>query len=33
MSLHLEQARWTRRVGEIRVQVAPAFRGAVSDAS
>jgi L-amino acid N-acyltransferase YncA len=26
-SLHLEQARWTRRVGEIRVQVAPAFRG------
>jgi ribosomal protein S18 acetylase RimI-like enzyme len=25
--LHLEQARWTRRVGEIRVQVAPAFRG------
>ena len=26
-SLHLEQARWTRRVGEIRVQVHPAFRG------
>jgi L-amino acid N-acyltransferase YncA len=26
-SLHLEQARWTRRVGEIRVQVAPSFRG------
>jgi L-amino acid N-acyltransferase YncA len=26
-SLHLDQARWTRRVGEIRVQVAPAFRG------
>jgi L-amino acid N-acyltransferase YncA len=26
-SLHLEQARWTRRVGEIRIQVAPAFRG------
>ena len=26
-SLHLEQARWTRRVGEIRVQVEPAFRG------
>lgn len=26
-SLHLEQARWTRRVGEIRAQVAPAFRG------
>jgi len=26
-SLHLEQARWTRRVGEIRVQVQPAFRG------
>ena len=26
-SLHLEQARWTRRVGEIRVQVAVAFRG------
>jgi L-amino acid N-acyltransferase YncA len=26
-SLHLEQARWTRRVGEIRVQVASAFRG------
>jgi L-amino acid N-acyltransferase YncA len=26
-SLHLEQARWTRRVGEIRVQVAPALRG------
>ncbi|MBV8360315.1 MAG: GNAT family N-acetyltransferase [Deltaproteobacteria bacterium] len=26
-SLHLEQARWTRQVGEIRVQVAPAFRG------
>jgi L-amino acid N-acyltransferase YncA len=26
-SLHSEQARWTRRVGEIRVQVAPAFRG------
>jgi L-amino acid N-acyltransferase YncA len=26
-SLHLEEARWTRRVGEIRVQVAPVFRG------
>jgi L-amino acid N-acyltransferase YncA len=26
-TIHLEQARWTRRVGEIRVQVAPAFRG------
>ena len=26
-SLHLEQARWTRRVGEIRVQVAVAYRG------
>jgi L-amino acid N-acyltransferase YncA len=26
-TLHLEEARWTRRVGEIRVQVAPAFRG------
>ncbi len=26
-TLHLEQAQWTRRVGEIRVQVAPAFRG------
>jgi L-amino acid N-acyltransferase YncA len=26
-TLHLEQARWTRRVGEIRVQVAPGFRG------
>ena len=26
-SLHLEQARWTRRVGEIRVQVTPVFRG------
>jgi L-amino acid N-acyltransferase YncA len=26
-TMHLEQARWTRRVGEIRVQVAPAFRG------
>src|ERR1700730_12911451 len=26
-TLHLEQARGTRRVGEIRVQVAPAFRG------
>jgi len=26
-TLHLEQARWTRRVGEIRVQVALAFRG------
>jgi L-amino acid N-acyltransferase YncA len=26
-TVHLEQARWTRRVGEIRVQVAPAFRG------
>jgi L-amino acid N-acyltransferase YncA len=26
-SLHLEQARWTRRVGEIRVQVGPALRG------
>ena len=27
-SLHLEQAQWTRRVGEIRVQVGLAFRGA-----
>lgn len=27
-SLHSDQARWTRRVGEIRVQVAPAHRGA-----
>jgi L-amino acid N-acyltransferase YncA len=27
-SLHLEQARWTRRVGEIRVQVGVAYRGA-----
>jgi L-amino acid N-acyltransferase YncA len=26
-SLHLEQARWTRRVGEIRVQVGIAYRG------
>jgi L-amino acid N-acyltransferase YncA len=26
-SLHVDQARWTRRVGEIRVQVAPALRG------
>jgi L-amino acid N-acyltransferase YncA len=26
-TLHMEQARWTRRVGEIRVQVAPALRG------
>ncbi len=26
-SVHTDQARWTRRVGEIRVQVAPAFRG------
>ncbi len=26
-TVHLEQARWTRRVGEIRVQVAPPFRG------
>ena len=26
-TLHSEQARWTRRVGEIRVQVAPEFRG------
>lgn len=26
-TMHLEQARWTRRVGEIRVQVAPALRG------
>ena len=26
-TLHLEQARWTRGVGEIRVQVAPALRG------
>jgi L-amino acid N-acyltransferase YncA len=26
-SLHLEQARWTRRVGEIRVQVGLPFRG------
>src|ERR1700687_4311830 len=25
-SLHLEQARWTRRVGEIRVQVGVAYR-------
>ncbi|HTQ23065.1 MAG TPA: GNAT family N-acetyltransferase [Candidatus Binataceae bacterium] len=27
-SLHLEQARWTRRIGEIRVQVGVAYRGA-----
>ncbi|HKV55262.1 MAG TPA: GNAT family N-acetyltransferase [Candidatus Binataceae bacterium] len=27
-TLHFDPARWTRRVGEIRVQVAPAFRGA-----
>jgi len=27
-SLQLEQARWTRRVGEIRVQVGVAYRGA-----
>lgn len=27
-SLHLEQARWTRRVGEIRVQVGVAYRSA-----
>jgi L-amino acid N-acyltransferase YncA len=27
-SLHLEQARWTRRVGEIRVQVGVGYRGA-----
>jgi len=26
-SVHLEQARWTRRVGEIRVQVGARFRG------
>ncbi|HEY2524689.1 MAG TPA: GNAT family N-acetyltransferase [Candidatus Binataceae bacterium] len=26
-SLHLEQARWTRRVGEIRVQVGLPYRG------
>jgi L-amino acid N-acyltransferase YncA len=26
-SVHLEQARWTRRVGEIRVNVAPRLRG------
>lgn len=26
-TMHLDQARWTRRVGEIRVQVAPPFRG------
>src|SRR5213080_3379096 len=26
-TMHLEQARWTRRVGEIRVQVAPTLRG------
>jgi len=26
-SVHTDQARWTRRVGEIRVQVAPAYRG------
>ena len=26
-TMHLEQARWTRRVGEIRVQVGPRFRG------
>jgi L-amino acid N-acyltransferase YncA len=26
-SLHLQQAHWTRRVGEMRVQVGPAFRG------
>lgn len=27
-SLHLEQARWTRRIGEIRLQVGVAYRGA-----
>jgi L-amino acid N-acyltransferase YncA len=27
-SVHSDQARWTRRVGEIRVQVGPSFRGA-----
>jgi len=27
-SLHLEQARWTRRVGELRVQVGVPYRGA-----
>jgi L-amino acid N-acyltransferase YncA len=26
-SLHLEQARWTRRVGELRVQVGVGYRG------
>ena len=26
-SVHSEQARWTRRVGEIRLQVGPAYRG------
>ncbi len=26
-SVHLDQARWTRRVGEIRVNAAPKFRG------
>jgi L-amino acid N-acyltransferase YncA len=26
-SLHLAEARWTRRVGEIRIQVAPHYRG------
>ena len=26
-SLHLEQARWTRRVGEVRVQVGVSYRG------
>lgn len=27
-SVHLEQARWTRRVGEIRINTSPRFRGA-----
>jgi L-amino acid N-acyltransferase YncA len=26
-SVHLEQARWTRRVGEIRINTSPRFRG------
>jgi L-amino acid N-acyltransferase YncA len=27
-SVHTDQARWTRRVGEIRLQVGPSYRGA-----
>lgn len=27
-SVHLEQARWTRRVGEVRINTSPRFRGA-----